>query len=253
VGGITLHEGISHTAAAGIEHGTEALLHTIKQTQGARAAQAVDNLIKRGLVVVGATGMVKAAKGVRGTIGGVSKPYPTTIKGEAGPAPATVVHQGGGGQLAPSHASLDPTMTVRERVFGTNDVAEFSSQRLRPINGQMPDNYSLAGKTYNFENVKCAKLKSELRQKYPHGVPFTGNGFPDFSRYAVKKVKISMTGENYKDFRAANIAAGFTETPSGYTWHHHFDGEMMHLIPSEIHARSAVPHTGGAAIVKAKK
>jgi hypothetical protein len=150
--------------------------------------------------------------------------------------------------------SLPPAaQTTREKLFGTNEVKGFSDQRVRPISGQLPDNYALAGKTYNFENVKDIALRNELRQKYPHGVPFSGTGFPDFSRYAEKKVRINMTGENYKDFRTANKAVGLSETPAGYTWHHHFDGETMHLIPRDIHARSAVPHTGGAAIVKGKK
>ncbi len=34
---------------------------------------------------------------------------------------------------------------------------------------------------------------------------------------------------------AANEAAGFDETPEGYTWHCHQDGETMQLVPRDIH------------------
>jgi hypothetical protein len=73
------------------------------------------------------------------------------------------------------------------------------NSRVRSINGRMPINAEYAGKIYPLE-----KLPLELRHKYPHSVPFTGTGHPDFSRYAVKKVKISMTGNRYKDNKMAN-------------------------------------------------
>ncbi|MGL4427137.1 MAG: HNH endonuclease, partial [Alphaproteobacteria bacterium] len=103
-----------------------------------------------------------------------------------------------------------------------------------------------AGKVYPLE-----KLPEELRQKYPHSVPFTGTGHPDFSRYAVKKVEIKMTGDRYIDEKLANNLAGFKEKPRGYTWHHHHDGETMMLVDTDLH--DVVKHTGGAAIVKGKK
>ncbi|MGL4426377.1 MAG: HNH endonuclease, partial [Alphaproteobacteria bacterium] len=103
-----------------------------------------------------------------------------------------------------------------------------------------------AGKVYPLE-----KLPEELRQKYPHSVPFTGTGHPDFSRYAVKKVEIKMTGVRHTDDAMANKIAGFKETPKDYTWHHHHDGETMMLVPKNLHR--AVNHTGGVAIVKGKQ
>ncbi|MGL5719781.1 MAG: DUF637 domain-containing protein, partial [Alphaproteobacteria bacterium] len=85
--------------------------------------------------------------------------------------------------------------------------------RVRLINNQKPKNYEYAGKTYPLE-----KLPEELRQKYPHSVPFTGTGHPDFSRYAVKKVEITFSGDTQKDMRIANKIANYTSTPEGYTW-----------------------------------
>ncbi|GHS95210.1 hypothetical protein AGMMS49949_09450 [Alphaproteobacteria bacterium] len=98
-----------------------------------------------------------------------------------------------------------------------------------------------------------SKLSSALQRKYPHGVPFTGSGFPDFTRYSIRRVKIKITGDNNKDALQADKAAGFVginKRPDGYTWHHHHDCETMELIPTDLNA--AISHTGGAAIVRAK-
>ncbi len=108
------------------------------------------------------------------------------------------------------------------------------------INGRLPINYKYAGKTFH--------LPGKLKGKYPHGVPFNTQGFPDFSRYVVKQVRIKFTSSRTKDFAAADKLAGL---PRGYrqknklTWHHHQDGTTMQLIRSELH--DAVKHTGGFA------
>jgi hypothetical protein len=117
--------------------------------------------------------------------------------------------------------------------------------RVRPINNQRPLNHEYAGKIYPLES-----LPKKLRQKYPHSVPFTGTGHPDFSRYTIKKVDINMTGKRRTDNALANQAAGFPETPLGYTWHHHENGKTMLLVPRDLH--NAVAHTGGVAIMKNK-
>lgn len=79
------------------------------------------------------------------------------------------------------------------------------------------------------------------------GVPFDSNGFPDFSNYLYSKgkndVMITPTGNRDLDFKAANAKAGYTETPKGYTWHHHQDKGRMQLVETEIHAKTG--HTGG--------
>ena len=103
-----------------------------------------------------------------------------------------------------------------------------------------PINSEYAGKKYPLE-----KLSSKLQTKYPNSVNFTKDGYPDFSDYASKEVKIpNLTGDYYEDFSKANKAAGFDNTPPGYTWHHHQDGITMQLVPSDLHA--AIRHTGGA-------
>lgn len=117
--------------------------------------------------------------------------------------------------------------------------------RIKTINSRRPINSEYAGGFYPLE-----KLPLDLRSKYPHSVPFTGAGHPDFSRYAQKKVQINMTGNNKIDRKLANQASGYKQTPAGYTWHHSHDGKTMMLVPSELH--NAVKHTGGVALMKKK-
>jgi HNH/ENDO VII superfamily nuclease len=117
--------------------------------------------------------------------------------------------------------------------------------RVNPINGQMPKNYAYAHEVFPLE-----KLPLNLRGKYPHSVPFTGTGHPDFSRYAIKKVEIKMTGVRKIDEGLADKAAGFLSRPEKYTWHHHHDAKSMYLVPEDIH--KAVRHTGGVAVIKKK-
>ena len=117
--------------------------------------------------------------------------------------------------------------------------------RVQKINNRMPINYEYAGKVYPLE-----KLPRSLQMKYPHSVPFTGTGHPDFTRYAKAKVDIKMTGERYLDDKLANIKMGFKVTPTDFTWHHHQNGTTMQLVPRDIH--EAIRHTGGSAIIKGK-
>ena len=121
------------------------------------------------------------------------------------------------------------------------------------ISGRFPRNYQYAGKTFifkgNTEWIKKNPVKAAaLFKKYPNGVKFNSKGFPIFTPYSKKNVKINMRGNRTTDFTAANKKAGYSRTPLGYTWHHHEDGETMQLIPFDIH--DAVKHTGGVAIIK---
>jgi len=78
------------------------------------------------------------------------------------------------------------------------------------------------------------------------GAPFDAQGFPDFSAWRhpeVPDVRITLTGDRNKDFRAANDAAGLKSTPEGYTWHHHQDRGLMQLVDTEVHAKTG--HNGG--------
>ncbi len=79
------------------------------------------------------------------------------------------------------------------------------------------------------------------------GVPFDSDGFPDFSNNlfadGINDVMIVPTSNRTSDFAAANRAAGYSETPEGFTWHHHQDFGRMQLVEYEVHRQTG--HTGG--------
>ena len=109
------------------------------------------------------------------------------------------------------------------------------------LNGIRIINKKYAGKTY--------MLEGELATKYPKGVKFTKEGFPDFKPYKIKKVTVrNLEGDAYFDFIKANKKAKYISTPKCYTWHHVEDGKTMLLIPSDLH--NAVKHTGGASLIR---
>lgn len=114
------------------------------------------------------------------------------------------------------------------------------------IAGHYPRNSKYAGKTFPID-----KLPSEIRGKYPDSVKFNEKGFPDFTPYAIKSVKLdNLQGNRSTDYSDANKAAGIQYTTKGYTWHHVEDGKTMVLIPTDIH--NAVRHTGGCSILNKK-
>jgi hypothetical protein len=126
-----------------------------------------------------------------------------------------------------------------------------------PMEARKPINSEYAGKAFPLKE-KCLELARkhpsqanfylDVARKYPNGVHFTSDGFPNFSPYAVKTVKVEgLTGKK-SDFALANEAAGLKETPTGYTWHHHQDTRTMQLVPYDLHY--VVKHTGGASKLK---
>lgn len=116
-------------------------------------------------------------------------------------------------------------------------------------------NQKYAGQTYKID----AEKKPDLAKKYPDGVPFSKNGYPDFSNYAKETITMEkyssrnaalgkcLTGQRAHDNSLANKMAGYSSTPEGYTWHHLEDCRTVQLIPTDLH--SEVRHTGGASIL----
>ncbi len=113
--------------------------------------------------------------------------------------------------------------------------------------GRYPQNFSYAGKVYDGPG-----WTPKLAAKYPKGVRFTADGFPDFAPYAVATVTFdpNFLGDHRKDFAEANRKADLEETPDLYTWHHHQDGRTMQLVPFDLH--KAVRHAGGVSIMKGR-
>ncbi len=115
---------------------------------------------------------------------------------------------------------------------------------ITPVNGRNPINSGYAGRTYDGPG-----WTPEMQAKYPSGVQFTDQGFPDFSPYSQVEVELDgLTGNYGPDSRLANEAAGLDSTPDGYVWHHVEDGRSLQLIPQDIH--QAVRHTGGSAVIR---
>jgi RHS repeat-associated protein len=125
---------------------------------------------------------------------------------------------------------------------GSPDATFMMPQNVRKRH--LPQNGEWIGRTFYPQDPA-------LRAQYPQGVPFTIQGYPDFTRYARVQVRIRMTGVRRTDFAAANQAAGYgnldTDTPEGFTWHHHHDRTTMQLVPRDLH--EAVRHTGGVSVL----
>ena len=106
-----------------------------------------------------------------------------------------------------------------------------------------PSNSKYAGKNFSADDL--AKISPQLAKKYPNGVNFTNDGYPDFVPYAKSKVSSNeFTGNRVNDAKIANKKAGYDRTPEGYVWHHHQDCMTLLLVPLDLHG--AVRHYGGA-------
>lgn len=110
---------------------------------------------------------------------------------------------------------------------------------------------------------------SEQALKYPEGVEFTkaadGSVYPRFEKWAKATAKFDkptlkaaqnhtgLSGNYYWDSKLANAQCGFSQTPSGYVWHHVEDMQTMILVPQDLHsvAMGGMSHTGGASLIKA--
>ncbi len=140
------------------------------------------------------------------------------------------------------HEKLKTVITGRD----SSDPLEAKVSAAADHGEKKPINFKYANETYSFKDTD-----PELHSKYPEGVKFDSEGYPDFSPYAAKHVEIDMKGNYTSDFEAANQKAGLADTPDGYTWHHHQDCRTMELLPSDLHG--AVSHTGGVSILEHKK
>lgn len=100
-----------------------------------------------------------------------------------------------------------------------------------------------------------ATWTADLAAKYPNGVRFSREGFPNFRPYAIAHVKVTgLTGVYSIDAKLANEELArklglpaVPKTPDGFVWHHVEDGESLLLLPQDLH--NAVKHTGGAAVI----
>jgi hypothetical protein len=170
-------------------------------------------------------------------------------------------HTGGKAEKKVAGAAAKGVMRALDNVLKdgkklADDVVETATDsRGRPIpagvkrlpSGRRPSNSHYAGKKFDGDT-----WTPKMAEKYPNGVTFTDDGFPDFSPYATHTVKVdpNFAGNHTTDFTKANELAGLDATPDGYTWHHHQDTQTMQLIPTDLH--NAVRHAGGVAIMKGR-
>jgi hypothetical protein len=113
--------------------------------------------------------------------------------------------------------------------------------------GRFPANYRFAGRRYNGPG-----WTAKLQRKYPDGVWFSKEGFPNFGPHADKEVTFprGFLGNRTSDFVQANKLADLPRTPRGMTWHHVEDLRTMQLVPTDLH--DAIRHAGGVALMKGR-
>lgn len=138
----------------------------------------------------------------------------------------------------------DASSTRRDREIGK--TGKNSMQGKLESSDRKPVNYEYANQVYSLRDQN-----PKLHKKYPEGVKFDSRGYPDFSPYATKSVKIDMKGNHTTDYTQANKAAGLERQPRGTVWHHHQDGKTMQLLPADLH--SEVRHSGGVSALKGKR
>ena len=103
-----------------------------------------------------------------------------------------------------------------------------------------------------FGNLTKEELLT-LDKIYPNGVPFTKEGYPDFTLVAVKdkngktiKINIgNLTGNSERDIKIAESLyqkMGY-KPKDGYTWHHIENSTDLIRVPTAIH--QLIDHAGG--------
>ncbi|GAA1087262.1 hypothetical protein GCM10009648_28410 [Tsukamurella spumae] len=168
------------------------------------------------------------------------KPQTPTLPPKPEGAPPTRLTDG---QPAPGNLppKIDPNF---------NPPKEWPAGVGRLPSGKHPSNGRWAGHTYDFRNSP-KPVRDELLKKYPDGVRFTSDGFPDFGPYSIRTIELPGGFKGHgPDEIAANKIAGFDKNnpiPDGYVWHHNQDLKTMQLVPKDLH-NIAVRHAGGNAL-----
>ena len=101
----------------------------------------------------------------------------------------------------------------------------------------------------------------KIDKLYPDGVPFTKEGYPDFSKVAFKdksgqtlRINIgALSGDSKKDINTAEAIFQKMGYPweSGYTWHHVENSTTLIRVPSAVH--QLIDHAGGMSTLVAEQ
>ncbi|GAB4212059.1 MAG: hypothetical protein OHK0022_47400 [Roseiflexaceae bacterium] len=164
-----------------------------------------------------------------------------------------------------THEDGKNTKSKQENTY--NDEKPYKGADRTPFYIPAGENRRLPSSKKAIQEGRTFKLtNNKLSEKYPEGITFTLNGYPDFTPHAVAKVKIQPGFNQYDNKRAndeliAQIGKeeydnkfnnkDLTKAPSGYVWHHHQDLQTMQLVPKDLH--DEIRHSGGRAINKYKK
>ena len=176
----------------------------------------------------------------------------------------------------------NPELNIRRWLNTRNHVDK--SKVARTANGRMvPNGQVYAGNVYYFNphlnSALMARLKKcgtinlkkfgsltyddliKLDKLYPNGVPFTKEGYPDFSKVAFKdkngqtlRINIgTLSGDSQKDINTAETLFQKMGYPwkSGYTWHHVENSTTLIRVPSAVH--QLIDHAGGMSTLVAEQ
>lgn len=169
----------------------------------------------------------------------------------------------------------DPEFNI-QRWLNTRNHVDVSQIAVTP-KGEFPKNARVyAGNTYYFNPYLNSGLLARLKRggntvdlrgmkaltandlilldkKYPGGVPFSKQGFPDFSNVAAKGADGKpiimdighLSGDSKKDIAAAETMFQKlgNKWEGGFTWHHIEGTNSLMRVPTDIH--QLVDHTGG--------
>ena len=111
-------------------------------------------------------------------------------------------------------------------------------------------------KTINGRKIINSDLAGQAVKTKGGEVFFDYDGFPDFTPYAEKIVRVpDLTGNRNKDAKLALDVLGMSDyNKKDMVWHHHQDGKTMLLVPKSFHSvPDGVAHTGGSAVIKHNK
>lgn len=176
----------------------------------------------------------------------------------------------------------NPELNIRRWLNTRNHVDK--NKVARTANGRMvPNGQVYAGNVYYFNphlnSGLMARLKKygtinlkkfgsltyddliKLDKLYLDGVPFTKEGYPDFSKVAFKdkngqtlRINIgALSGNSKKDINTAETIfqkMGYL-WESGYTWHHVENSTILIRVPSAVH--QLIDHAGGMSTLVAEQ
>ncbi len=123
------------------------------------------------------------------------------------------------------------------------------------LNSGLKARLARGGNTVDLRGMKTLTAEDliELDKKYPGGIPFSKEGFPDFSNVAAKGADGKpiimdigeLSGDSKKDIAAAETMFQKlgNKWEAGYTWHHVEGTTTLMRVPTDIH--QLVDHTGG--------